>query len=422
MNHSKESVLQKKIVAAAAVIAVGVALTGCSSSSSTAPKTVTLSFWSGFTGGDRAGYQQIVDDFNASQKGIKVDFSAQPWDSLDKKLPSAWLTSAGPDIASIDGSNLAQFVKTNEVLPLTDTGTGASQINTGQFNSALNDQFTFNGKLYGIPANFATLSLYYNKSLFAKAGIAAPPSTLAEFQADAKKLTAGGVFGLSLGDNNTIPMWPILQWLGGGDIVNSQGCSAVQTPASIASLKPWVNLVVKDKISPVGQTGAEADSLFSANKAAMEMNGPWAAPGYKSAGIDLGIAQIPTGSDGKHVTYGGASPIAISAKTKYPAQAQKFLAYYTGRAAQLKFSLKTGFPSFRTDLSSDPKLAADPVVSIFTKAVPYARLYLPQVTNASDVDAKGYIPFIGEITRGTSLTTAAAATASTINGLTGCTK
>ena len=414
--------MHKKILAVAAVLGVGISLAGCSSATSAPPKTVTLQFWTGFTGGDRAGYQQIVDDFNRSQKDIKVVFSAQPWDSLDKKLPSAWLTSAGPDLASIDGSNLEQFVKTNEVLPLTATGTGPTKINTGQFNSALNDLFTFNGKLYGIPANFATLSLYYNKTLFANAGIANPPKTLDEFKDDAKKLTANGVYGLSLGDNNTIPMWPILQWLGGGNIVDSKGCSALSTPASIASLKPWVDMVVNDKISPVGQTGAEADSLFSANKAAMEMNGPWAAPGYKSAGIDLGITQIPTGSDGKHVTYGGASPIAISAKSKYPAQAQRFLAYYTGRAAQLKFSLKTGFPSFRTDLSNDPKLAADPVVSVFTKAVPSARIYLPQVKNASQVDANGYIPFIGKITRGTDLKAAAAEASATINGLTGCKK
>ncbi|BDZ52231.1 hypothetical protein GCM10025867_44720 [Frondihabitans sucicola] len=72
----------------------------------------------------------------------------------------------------------------------------------------------------------------------------------------------------------------------------------------------------------------------------MEMNGPWAAPGYKAAGIDLGIATIPVGVDGSSVTLGSTAPLAISAKTKYPKQAQEFLAYWTSKSVQQKFSFR----------------------------------------------------------------------------------
>ena len=185
--------------------------------------------------------------------------------------------------------------------------------------------------------------------------------------------------------------------------MNGKGCSVVQSAASQAALKPWVDLVSQDKISPVGLTGAEADSLFSAGKAAMELNGPWAAPGYKSAGIDLGVAPVPAGSDGKPVTLGSTAALAISAKTKYPQQAQQFVAYWTSRTAQKAFSLQTGFPSFRTDLASDPQLKANQIVSVFTDQIPDARLYLPQVKQATQVDSNGYVPMIGELTRGKSL-------------------
>jgi len=40
-----------------------------------------------------------------------------------------------------------------------------------------------------VPANLATLALYYNKDMFAKAGISGPPKTEADLIADAKKLT-----------------------------------------------------------------------------------------------------------------------------------------------------------------------------------------------------------------------------------------
>ncbi|RKR73441.1 sugar ABC transporter substrate-binding protein [Frondihabitans australicus] len=418
--------MKKSRTAALAVVgamSVALALSGCSSSSgSTSSGPVTLQLWTGFTGGDRPGYAQIVKDFNASHKDVQVKLTVESWDTITQKLPSAWLTGSGPDIAapSSDPNAIADYVKTNSLLPITNTGSGDSKINTSDLIKSTIDEYTYNGKLYAVPANYTTLSLYYNKKLFAAAGITNPPTTVAEMATDAQKLTKGGVYGISLADNATIQMWPVLQWLEGGDIVNSNNCSVVQTAAGQKSLETWANLVAKDKVSPVGQTGAQADSLFSAGKAAMEINGPWAAPGYKSAGIDLGIATIPTGVDGKSVTLGSTAPLAISAKTKYPKQAQEFLAYYTSKAVQKKFSLTTGFPSVRTDLNDDPQIKADPTISTFSSQEADARLYLPKVPNATKVDTDGETTLIGQITRGTSIATATKAAQSTINGLTGC--
>ena len=406
----------KRVLAALAGTALLVG--GCGNGGSgDAAGPVSLSVWTGFTGGDRPGYEQIVKDWNTAHPDIKVTMTVQPWDTIQQKLPSAWLTGQGPDIAapSSDPNAIAQYVKTNSVLPLTATGTGDDKINVDQFAPALVKEFTYDGKLYAVPANYATLSLYYNKKLISK-----PPATVAELQQAAATATTGGNYGLVLADNATIQMWPILQWLSGGDIVDSNNCSVVQTPAGIASLQPWVDLVKTKKITPVGLTGAEADALFSAGKAAMEINGPWAAPGYKSAGIDLGLAPVPAASTGQPVTLGATAPLAVSAKTKHPAQAQQFVAYWTSKTAQLKFSQTTGFPPLRTDLADDAQLKADPVVSVFANQVPAARLYLPQVPGATKVDSDAYVPLIQKATRDGDVAGAAAAAAKTINELTGC--
>lgn len=416
---------RKLIIGAALVATAALALTGCSgTSSSTTSGKVTLTMWTGFTGGDRPGYAQIVKDFNASHPNIKVVQTVESWDTIEQKLPTAWLTGSGPDIAapSSDPNIIADYVKSNSLLPVS-TGSGTSKVNSDQLAQAAIKDFTFNGKLYAIPANFATLSLYYNKALFAKAGIATPPSTVADLEADAVKLSTGkSQYGLSLADNQTIQMWPILQWLTGGDIVDSTGCSALSTPASQAGLTTWANLVKNDHISPVGQTGAEADSLFAAGKAAMEINGPWAAGSYTAAKVDFGVVKVPTAADGSNVTLGSIAPLAISAKTKYPAQAQEFLAYYTSKTEQEKFSLKTGFPPLRTDLADDAALKADPIVQTFTSQLPDAKLYLPRLTNATKVDSDVYVPLIGKITRGTSVASATAAATTALNALTGCTQ
>lgn len=420
------------VLVAASSLALALSLAACSGSSSSGASgtsgssgggKVDLTLWTGFTGGDRPGYEQIVKDFNASHPDIQVTMTVQPWDSIQQKLPSAWLTGQGPDIAapSSDPNAIAQYVKTSSVLPIDQTGTGDGQIDVDSFASALTKEYTYDGKLYAVPANYATLSLYYNKKLFAAAGIADAPKTVDEFRADAQKLTKNGVYGLALADNNTIQMWPILQWLEGGDIVDQQNCSVLQTPAGQNSLKTWSDLVVNDKIAPVGLTGAEADSLFAAGKAAMEMNGPWAAPTFKDAGIDLGIATIPLAADGSKVTLGSTAPLAVSAKTKHPKEAQEFLAYWTSKDVQRKFSLATGFPPLRTDLADDAQLKADPTISIFAAQVPDARLYLPQVPNASQVDAEQYVPLIGKITRGSDVASTTTSTGKAIDALTGCT-
>ena len=213
-------------------------------------------------------------------------------------------------------------------------------------------------------------------------------------------------------------MWPILQWLDGGDIVGDDGCSVLDSDADIESLTTWSQLVL-DGVAPVGLTGAESDALFSAGQAAMQLNGPWAAPGYTDAGIDLGIAPVPTGVDGD-VTLGSTVPLAISAKTAHPAEAQEFLAWWTGKDAQKQFALASGFPPVRTDLADDAELAANPVVTAFASALPSARLYLIGVPSAPEVDSEAYVPLIGEITRGADVAESVAKASETINSLTGC--
>ena len=127
--------------ALAGTAAIGLLLSACGGSggSDSGSGPVSLTVWTGFTGGDRPGYDQIVKDFNTAHPDIKVTMTVQPWDTIQQKLPSAWLTGQGPDIAapSSDPNAIAQYVKTNSVLPITATGTGDDKVNADQFAPAL---------------------------------------------------------------------------------------------------------------------------------------------------------------------------------------------------------------------------------------------------------------------------------------------
>ncbi len=404
---------------AAAVVAV-VALSGCTQSATTSDGPVELTMWTGFTGGDRGAYEGLIEEFNATHENIQVTMEVQPWDTISQKLPSAWATGQGPDIATpnFDSNIVAKYIETDSLLALDSIGDGETQINADKLAPAAIDAFTSDGTLYAVPANIATLQLYYNKTLFEAAGIDGPPTTVEQMREYAIKLTGNGVYGLSLADHETIQMWPILQWLDGGDVVDADGCSVLGSAANIESLTTWAGLV-QDGVAPVGLTGAESDALFSAGQAAMQLNGPWAAPGYTSAGIDLGVAAVPVGVDGP-VTLGSTVPLAVSASTEHPAEAQEFLAWWTGKDAQRQFALASGFPPVRTDLGDDAELAANDVVAAFAAALPSARLWLPGVTGATQVDAEVYVPLIGEITRGNDVAAAVATATDKINAITGC--
>lgn len=413
----------------AAVLAVAAAaallVAGCTSAKPSSGGVVRLSMLTGFTGPDEPSYQALIKEFNATHPKIHVMMNVQPWATLGQKLPSSWASGQGPDLAtpSPDPGSIFNYIKTNSVLGLdSSVGSGDNKINSAAFPSSVKSAFTVNGRLYAVPANLATLVLYYNKELFRKAGIAKPPSTEDEFIADAKKLTLGSgakpsQYGLSLADNNTIQMWPILQWMSGGDIIGKDNCAVLNKPASVAALTQWSQLVNRDHVSPIGQSGADADTLFSSQKAAMEINGPWAAAGYKSAGINLGIAEVPVGSAGP-VTLGSTVPLMIERTTKHATEAKTFLAWYTGKTAQTKFSQLSGFPPARTDLSG--AVAKNPIVTVFAKALPYAKLYLAGQKNATQIDSDVYVPFIQKIERGSAVQAAADDAAKQINALTGC--
>lgn len=432
VSHRRIHGYGRAAAALAAATTVSLLLAGCGDNGAggggtSAGGVVNLTMLTGFTGPDAPSYQALVKQFNATHPKIHVTMTAEPWATIGQKLPASWATGQGPDLAtpSSDPGSIFTYIKTNSVLPLDSAvGTGATQIDSAAFPAPVKSAFTVDGKLYAVPANMATLVLYYNKAMFSAAGISAPPATEADFVADAKKLTTGSggkpsQYGISLADNNTIQMWPILQWMNGGDIIGQDGCAVVDSPASTAALTKWSGLVAKDHISPVGQSGADADTLFSSKKAAMEINGPWAAAGFKSAGIDLGIAQVPVGSAGP-VTLASTVPLMIARTSKHPQQAQEFLAWYTGKAAQTQFSEISGFPPARTDLGS--AVAGNPTVAEFAKALPHAKLYLAGQANATSIDTDAYVPLVQKIERGADVASAAASAAKTIDSLTGCHK
>jgi multiple sugar transport system substrate-binding protein len=391
-------------------------------------KVVTLTYWAGFTGGDMPTYVKLVNLFNSTHPDIKVDMTIEPWDTLYQKLPSAMGSGSTPDIATPDYNvgTLREYIKEGLVQPISSLfGSGPNQVPASVIPAAIKSAFTVNGQLYAAPANWATLELYWNKALFAKAGIAGPPKTMTQLEQDAVKLTvkSGSTvkqYGMSIADHDTIAMWPIFIWANGGNLLNSNGCSDLANPKTVQAVSTWANLISKDDITQVGLSGQDADNLFSAQKSAMEINGPWATGEYLPAHVNFGLAQVPVGAIGKPVTTASTVPMVLNAKSKNKTAALTFFSWWLSKPAQAILAEGVGYPPSRTDMANYPGLDKNPYVAGFSAQSPYAELYLPTLSNFSYVDSSIISPAIQEAERGTSAASALGAASAELNSAVGC--
>jgi multiple sugar transport system substrate-binding protein len=256
------------------------------------------------------------------------------------------------------------------------------------------------------------MMLYWNKKLFAAAHISGPPQNWAQWQADVVKLSHGGSspqYGIALAENNTIPMWPILLWENGGGVTNPDATQGMLSdPASVGAVTQWSQLVLKDGIAPQNITGAEADSLFQAQKAAMEMNGPWATTGYQSAGVDFGLAPIPAGPQ-KTVTLADVVAMSVNAKDN-PSQvsaAETFMTWWNSKSTQVDYAVHTGFVPTITGVTA-ADLAANPDVAQFESVEGTAQPY-NLGTQYTNIETNTWEPAIEKILQG-------APVAATLNG------
>ncbi|WP_240416005.1 ABC transporter substrate-binding protein [Paenibacillus periandrae] len=402
------NLLMKKswLISFASIFTLSAVLTACGSSS-TAPETgskaaseakVTLTYWNGFTGPDRPAYEELVKRFNDSHPNIQITMEISPWDALLAKLPTSLASGQGPDIASFDSALIPQYAKGNLILPVDDIyGKG---IDPKVMAASLVDAMKYNSKLYAVPANTATLLMYYNKDLFKAAGIAAPPTTWAEWQDAIMKTTKTNgnekQYGLVLADHATIPMWPILIWGNGGDILSADHkTSMLNDSKTVEALKIWADLVANKRISPVNLTGGDADKIFASGKAAMEINGPWMAGGL--SGVNYGVAPVPSGPAGK-ATLANAVAMVIGKNTKHKDEVYEFMKFWNSADAQAYLSSKSGFPPTRTDLNDNPLVKSNPLIPQFAAVANDSRFYLAGMEQFSKIDSDIFTPAIQAIT------------------------
>ena len=237
---------------------------------------------------------------------MKVDLRIIDWNSIDQQVSTMIQNNQPPDVLNLNSfSSYAKdglLYSADEVL---------SPKTKDDFLEAFARGGEYQGKLYGFPILSSARAFFYNKDLFAKAGLAEPPKTWEDFVQAARKIQAlgGGTIGyaLPLGPEEAQAEWSIWMWNGGGDWKSGDGW-AINSDANVRTLSFLADLANRDKVTQVnpGKTNRTdgAFQLFKDGKVGMVMGfSPLAAQLDAEGKVSYGVAEMPT-STGKSVTLG----------------------------------------------------------------------------------------------------------------------
>jgi multiple sugar transport system substrate-binding protein len=242
---------------------------------------------------------------------------------------------------------------------------------------------SYGGAQYGMPFTTSSRTLFYNKKLFAQAGIAAPPQTWDELYTDAGKIEALGKIGYGMPLGPEEAQAETLLWLlgNGGGYQDASGKWVINSPQNVETLEFMTKLVKAGYTEPNPGTKNRAVILeqFAQGQIGM-INGITALlPIIAQAGVlkdsDWGTAAI-TGKSGPLDSTLGVCDFMAAFKTDGSKQAaiKKFIDFALQDQYQIAFAKEYNLlPGTTSGAAAFSKI--DPQLAPFMAALPHAVQY-----------------------------------------------
>ncbi|KQL53022.1 ABC transporter substrate-binding protein [Heyndrickxia shackletonii] len=329
--------MKRRLLGAATAVVMSVGLiAGCSSNSSGntdgGKVTLKLGMWASSPAEKKLVDKQIAA-FEKANPNIKVKEQVITGDYLQALQPML-ASKTAPDIFYVDAS-YAPTLEDSGVLAELDDYIKKEKVDTSDFAPAALEAFQWKGKTYGLPKDYNTMALEYNKDLFAKAGISEPPKTWDELIKDAEILKSKGIAPLSM-PIDVARYYPFITEFGGSYYDSSANKVTLDDSSNVAGLKFFLDNIHNKNIVPPKDLGGDwAGVPFSQGKVAMALEGAWVLPfmADSAPNVKFGISDFPS-ADGKsgNMTYTVSYSMAKS--TKHPKEAAKLLFFMTGKEAE----------------------------------------------------------------------------------------
>jgi ABC-type glycerol-3-phosphate transport system substrate-binding protein len=343
---------------------------------------ITLTFW--IWNDDPLNHQLIEPYFRQFEKihpGITVKWVAVSDANNWVKYTTAIAAGRGPDVILTENFNppIPEFAANQLIQPL-DPWFKQLNISQNQWLPWVWKMQNFHGRVWGFVQEYDTTLFTWNKDAFKAAGLDPnrPPRTIAELEADNKKLTKFDTKG-NLIQTGIIPWqsnasdpryWAAL--FGGSLYDPDHRQYTLNAPANVAALD-WIGKIAKAdggaaKVNALlSQFSGNADPFYT-GKVAMEVVGDWFPPQvfgrYAPKSLHYGVAQAPTAPG---VPYGtniviGSDTFVMPVGAKHPLESAELMLYMMRAAPVLKWSIGE---------SNVPPTVAGVFDPSYVKAVPF---------------------------------------------------
>ncbi|RMI09306.1 ABC transporter substrate-binding protein [Cellulomonas triticagri] len=317
----------------------------------------------------------LAAEFNATHE-TQVEVTLVPATSFVQKLGTAVAAYQGPDIASLDLVFAPYFASQGVLADVTDEVEALPYAD--DLSPAHVSQVTYEDRIYGVPFTGDVSVMFYNKTLFAEAGLdpEAPPTTWAEVQAAAEAVAGSGedrsgfVFSGACGGCNIFSLTPLV-WASGGDVLNADGTEALLDSEEVGgALGLYRDMYQAGTMPELVRTdnGPNAATAFQSGTVGIRFDGTSFMSTLVSDGaVDFGVAPIP-GQDGGSASFAGGDVLSVMTGAANPEGAWEFLEWATDRDAQQVLADNAILP-IRMDLLDEIYVPRDPRFQVFADAL-----------------------------------------------------
>lgn len=355
-----------------------------------------LVVWHAYRGAERTAFEKVAEMYNeqAADRGISVKLLAVPFDAYADKITAAVPRGRGPDVFIFAQDRLGGWVEGGQTIESIDFFLEDETLD--QLLPGMMDAMTYRGTVYGLPLNYKSITLIYNRKL-----ISEPPKTSSELLRIGKEHTNApvGKFGLAYEYSNYFFHAALMNAFGGA-VFDANANPTIDRKENVDAIKLMMRWYKDEGFLPADPSAALISTLFNTGNAAMVFSGPWFLAEIQP-GVDYGLAPLPV------IEEAGGEPmrpwltiegVYVSAAGNHKEEAYDFATYLVSPEAALVLALEGRQLPTNRHVYDDPRVTGDPVLTAFRKqletAVPmpnYAEMTLmwSPVTTAMNRIVKG---------------------------------
>ncbi|MBC7591141.1 MAG: sugar ABC transporter substrate-binding protein [Salinibacterium sp.] len=393
--------MQKRYLSVAMAAVVALALSACSSGSTsdaaTDAKGETLNVWimQGTNPGSEAFFETVGQEFT-KETGAKLNVEFVQWADAHDRFITAIAGNTTPDVAETGNTWTAEFADAGALAPIGDKVKEAGL--EDDLVKGLVESGTYDGDLYGMPWYAGVRSIIFRTDVFEELGLM-PPTTWQELVDVATVIQAErpDLIPFPVPGDAEMLAYPWI-WGAGGDVSVQKGgkwASGLADDRAREGIQFYTDLAIKHGFSTAGATTwKETDVLdnFAQGKVAMAISGSWTPATILEKAPELegklGAIPIPGKDSGISPSVLGGSHLSVFNTAKNEDLAWAFVELMgTGQFAQDWADQSGYFPGLESLLDETMK-SDDPLVKPFAEQMVDGGASVPVTPKYGAVQAK----------------------------------